>query len=66
MRAGRAASARVSGRTPLAPLPASSPKRLDGINGKTSAEPGTSPSEVCSFQLPKVCSFRLLLGDMEN
>ena len=52
MRAGRTASTRVSGRTPLAPLPASSLKRVGEINGRTSAEPETSPSEVCSFQLP--------------
>lgn len=41
-----------TGRTPLAPLPASSPKRVVGINGRTSAEPETSPPRVCSFRLP--------------
>ena len=48
-------------RTPVAPLPASSPTRPLGINGRTSAPPDSSLPEVCSFQLPKVCSFRLPL-----
>ena len=52
MRVGHAASTRVSGRTPLAPLPASGPKRLGSFNGKTSAEHETSLPKVCSFQLP--------------
>ena len=61
MTIGAAASRRVSVPTPLAPLPASGPKRPIGINGRTFAEPETSLPEVCSFQLPKVCSFRLPL-----
>ena len=61
MTAGCAASRRVLARTPVAPLPASSPKRPTGINGRTSAPPEMYLPEVCSFQLPKVCSFRLPL-----
>ena len=61
MTAGSAASRRVLARTPVAPLPASSPKRPTGINGRTSAPPEMYLPEVCSFQLPKVCSFRLPL-----
>ena len=64
MRVGRAASTRVSGRTPLAPLPASGPKRLGSFNGRTSAEHETSLPKVCSFQLPKVCSFQLPLTNL--
>ena len=59
--AGPAASRRVLARTPVAPLPASSPTRPVGINGRTSAPPDSSLPDVCSFQLPKVCSFRLPL-----
>ena len=54
-----AASRRVSGRTPVATLPAAGPKRPLHINGRTPNPPATSSPEVCSFQLPKVCSFRL-------
>ena len=61
MTAGSAASRRVLARTPVAPLPASSPTRPVGINGRTSAPPDSSLPDVCSFQLPKVCSFRLPL-----
>ncbi len=61
MTAGSAASRRVLARTPVAPLPASSPTRPVGITGRTSAPPDSSLPEVCSFQLPKVCSFRLPL-----
>ena len=61
MTAGPAASRRVLARTPVAPLPASSPTRPVGINGRTSAPPDSSLPDVCSFQLPKVCSFRLPL-----
>ena len=61
MTAGCAASRRVLARTPVAPLPASSPTRPTGINGRTSAPPEMYLPEVCSFQLPKVCSFRLPL-----
>ena len=61
MTAGCAASRRVLARTPVAPLPASSPTRPVGINGRTSAPPDSSLPDVCSFQLPKVCSFRLPL-----
>ena len=65
MTAGCAASRRVLARTPVAPLPASSPKRPTGINGRTSAPPEMYLPEVCSFQLPKVCSFRLPLTGNE-
>ena len=58
MTAGCAASRRVLARTPVAPLPASSPKRPTDINGRTSAPPEMYLPDVCSFQLPKVCSFR--------
>ena len=61
MTAGSAASRRVLARTPVAPLPASSPTRPVGITGRTSAPPDSSLPYVCSFQLPKVCSFRLPL-----
>ena len=62
MTGGAAASRRVLGCwTPVAPLPASSPTRPTGINGRTSPPPDSSLPEVCSFQLPKVCSFRLPL-----
>ena len=61
MTAGPAASRRVLARTPVAPLPASSPTRPVGINGRTSAPPDSSLPDVCSCQLPKVCSFRLPL-----
>ena len=61
MTAGCAASRRVLARTPVAPLPASSPKRPTDINGRTSAPPEMYLPDVCSFQLPKVCSFRLPL-----
>ena len=61
MTAGSAASRRVLARTPVAPLPASSPTRPVGITGRTSAPPDSSLPEVCSFQLPQVCSFRLPL-----
>ena len=64
MTAGPAASRRVLARTPVAPLPASSPTRPVGINGRTSAPPDSSLPDVCSFQLPKVCSFRLPLTDV--
>ena len=63
MTAGPAASRRVLARTPVAPLPASSPTRPVGINGRTSAPPDSSLPDVCSFQLPKVCSFRLPLAN---
>ena len=52
MTADSAASRRVLARTPVAPLPASTPKRPRGITGRTSAPPETSSPEVCSFQLP--------------
>ena len=52
MTAGCAASRRVLARTPVAPLPASSPKRPTGINGRTSAPPEMYLPEVCSFRLP--------------
>ena len=52
MTADSAASRRVLARTPVAPLPASTPKRPTGITGRTSAPPETSSPEVCSFQLP--------------
>ena len=61
MTAGCAASRRVLARTPVAPLPASSPKRPTSINGRTSAPPEMYLPEACSFQFPKVCSFRLPL-----
>ena len=35
--------------------------RRVGINRRTSTPPETSLLEVCGFQLPKVCSFRLPL-----
>ena len=50
--AGPAASRRVLARTPVAPLPASSPTRPVGINGRTSAPPDSSLPDVCSFRLP--------------
>ena len=52
MTAGCAASRRVLARTPVAPLPASSPKRPTGINERTSAQPEMYLPEVCSFRLP--------------
>ena len=52
MTAGSAASRRVLARTPVAPLPASSPTRPTGITGRMSAPPETSSPEVCSFRLP--------------
>ena len=52
MTAGPAASRRVLARTPVAPLPASSPTRPVGINGRTSAPPDSSLPDVCSFRLP--------------
>ena len=52
MRAGPAVLRRVSGRTPVALLPASDLKRPAGIDGKTSDPPETSSPKVCSFQLP--------------
>ena len=61
MTAGSAASRRVLARTPVAPLPASSPKRPTGITGRMSAPPETSSPEVCSFRLPQMCGFRLPL-----
>ena len=61
MTVGPADSGRVLARTPVAPLPASSPKRPVGINARTSAPPELYLPEVCSFQLPQVCSFRLPL-----
>ena len=61
MTAGCAASRRVLARTPVAPLPASSPTRPTGITGRMSAPPETSSPEVCSFQLPQMCGFRLPL-----
>ena len=48
---GAVAAGRVSAWTPVAPLPASSPKRTAGINGRTSDPPATSSPEVCSFRL---------------
>ena len=61
MTAGCAASRRVLARTPVAPLPASSPKRPTSINGRTSAPPEMYLPEVCSFRLPQMCGFRLPL-----
>ena len=61
MTAGSAASRRVLARTPVAPLPASSPTRPTGITGRMSAPPETSSPEVCSFRLPQMCGFRLPL-----
>ena len=61
MTAGSAASRRVLARTPVAPLPASSPTRPTGITGRMSAPPETSSPEVCSFWLPQMCGFRLPL-----
>ena len=61
MTAGSAASRRVLARTPVAPLPASSPKRPTGITGRMSAPPETSSPGVCSFRLPQMCGFRLPL-----
>ena len=52
VRPGSAALRRVSGRTPVAPLPASDPKRPADINGRTSDPPEASSPEVCSFRLP--------------
>ena len=52
MTAGPAASRRVLARTPVAPLPASSPTRPVGINGRTSAPPDSSLPDVCSCRLP--------------
>ena len=52
MTAGSAASRRVLARTPVAPLPASSPTRPTGITGRMSAPPETSSPGVCSFRLP--------------
>ena len=61
MRAGRAASARVSGRTPLAPLPASSPKRLGGINGRTSAEARDVSLRSVQFSVAKSVQFSVAI-----
>ena len=61
MTAGSEASRRVLARTPVAPLPASSPKRPTGITGRMSAPPETSSPGVCSFRLPQMCGFRLPL-----
>ena len=61
MTAGSAASRRVLGWTPVAPLPASSPTRPTGITGRMSAPPETSSPGVCSFRLPQMCGFRLPL-----
>ena len=61
MTAGSAASRRVLARTPVAPLPASSPKRPTSITGRMSAPPEMSSPEVCSFRLPQMCGFRLPL-----
>ena len=52
MSASRTALTLVSGRTPVVPLPASSPKRPGGDNGTTSAELERSHLEACRFQLP--------------
>ena len=62
MTAGSAASRRVLARTPVAPLPASSPKRPTGITGRMSAPPETSSPEVCGFRLP-LTSGRQWLAD---
>ena len=62
MTAGSAASRRVLARTPVAPLPASSPTRPTGITGRMSAPPETSSPGVCSFRLPQMCGFRLPLS----
>ena len=61
MTASSAASRRVLTRTPVAPLPASSPTRPTGITGRMSASPETSSPEVCSFRLPQMRGFRLPL-----
>ena len=61
MTAGSEASRRVLARTPVAPLPASSPKRPTGITGRMSAPPETSSPGVCGFRLPQMCGFRLPL-----
>ena len=61
MTAGSEASRRVLARTPVAPLPASSPTRPTGITGRMSAPAETSSPEVCSFRLPQMCGFRLPL-----
>ena len=66
MTAGSAASRRVLARTPVAPLPASSPKRPTGITGRMSAPPETSSPEVCSFRLPQMCGFRLPLTTVSS
>ena len=52
MTAGAAASRHGSGRTPVAPPPASGLKRPAGINGRTSAPTRMSLPEVCSLRLP--------------
>ena len=52
MTVGSAASRRVLARTPVAPLPASSPTRPTGITGRMSAPAETSSPEVCGFRLP--------------
>ena len=51
MTAGSEASRRVLARTPVAPLPASSPTRPTGITGRMSAPPETSSPGVCSFSV---------------
>ena len=61
MTAGSAASRRGLARTPVAPLPASSPTRPTGITGRMSAPPETSSPGVCGFRLPQMCGFRLPL-----
>ena len=61
MTAGSEASRRVLARTPVAPLPASSPTRPTGITGRMSAPPETSSPGVCSVRLPQMCGFRLPL-----
>ena len=59
--AGPPASRRVSGRTPVVPLPPSDPKRPVDLKRRTSDPPARFSPEVCSFQSPEVCNFRLPL-----
>ena len=63
MTAGSEALRRVLARTPVAPLPASSPTRPTGITGRMSAPPETSSPGVCSVRLPQMCGFRLPLTE---
>ena len=62
-RQGHAASPRVVGRTPVAPLPASDPPRPMGINRRTSTPPQTTSPEVCSLHLPLTGGCNWVAGD---